>query len=79
MMPCKACSVRKAKQLAINKDVGKSNKATRAGERIFSDLATIMTLQDSSIGITNRNWHMVVDQYTGYKESEFYCTKSSFV
>ena len=35
MMPCQACSVVKAKQLAINKNVDDSIKATSAGERIF--------------------------------------------
>ena len=28
--------------------------------------------QDSGITITNKNWHIVVDQYTGYKKSEFF-------
>ena len=32
--------------------------------------------QDSGITITNKKWQIVVDQYTGYKELEFYCTKS---
>ena len=54
-MPCKACSIGKAKQLVINKHVDKSNKATIAGERIFSDLAMIKALQESSIIVTNKN------------------------
>ena len=79
IMPCKACSVRKAGQLAINKQVDNSKKTTRAGKRIFSDLVTIKAPQDSSFTITNSNWHIVVDQYTGYKEFAFYSTKSDFV
>ena len=43
------------------------------------DLATINASQDSSIAIANRNWHIVVESYTGYKDLEFYCTKSDFV
>ena len=35
MMPCKACSVRKVRQLAINKHMDNRKKATRAGKRIF--------------------------------------------
>ena len=31
------------------------------------DLATIKALQDSSITMANKNWHIVVDQYTGYQ------------
>ena len=26
----------------------------------------------------NKNWYIVVDQYTEYKELEFYCTRSDF-
>ena len=56
-----------------------SKTATRAGKRLFSDLTTIKAPPDSDITTTNRNWHIVVDQYTGYKELEFYSTKSDFV
>ena len=68
MIPCKACSVEKVRQLVVNKYVDNSKKATRAGKKIFSDLAMIKAPQDSGITITNRNWHIVVNQYTGYKE-----------
>ena len=61
MIPCKACSVRKAKQLSINKHVDDSKKATRAGKRTLSDLAISKALQDMGITITNKNWHIVVD------------------
>ena len=67
-MSCEACAIGKTRQLAVNKHVDDSKKATRAGEIIFSDLATIKVTQDSGITITNRNWHTVVDQYTGYNE-----------
>ena len=78
-MTCQACLIGKAKQLAINEHVDDGNKVTRAEERIFSDLATIKAPQDGSITITNVNLQIVVDQYTGYKESEFYHTNSEFV
>ena len=41
MMPCKACSIGKLRQLVVNKPVDNSKKAMRAGERIFSNLAMI--------------------------------------
>ena len=55
-----------------------SKIATRTGS-MFSDLTMVKMQQDSGITITNRNWNIVVDQYIGYKESEFYTTKSNFV
>ena len=42
----------------------------------YTDLVMTKAPQVSGIIITNKNWHIVVDQYTGYKESEFYNTKS---
>ena len=55
MMPCTFSSVGKAKQLMTNKHLDASKKATRAGKRVFSDLATIKLPQDSGITITNKN------------------------
>ena len=63
----------------INKHMDDSKKAARAGKRIFSDLTTIKAPQDSGITIINKNWHIVADQYMGYKELEYYCIKSDFV
>ena len=68
MMPCKTQSIGKARPLVVNKHVDNHKKATRASERIFSDSATIKAPQDSGMTITNRNWHIIVDQYDGYKE-----------
>ena len=56
MMPCEDCSTGKVRQLAINKDVDDSKKATRAGKRILSDLARTKAPEDSGITIMNRNW-----------------------
>ena len=78
-MSCKACSVKKAKRLATNKHVNNNKKVTRASKRILSDLEMIKAPQDSGITITDKNWHIVVDHYMGYKQSELYGTKSNFV
>ena len=51
LMPCKASSVGKAKQLVLNKHLDDSKKAMRAGERIFSYIAMIKVPQDSGITI----------------------------
>ena len=65
MIPCKGCLVRKAKQLVIKKHLDNNKKATRAGKRIFLDLVMIKVPQESGITITNKNWHIVLDHYTG--------------
>ena len=79
MMPFEACSIVTVKQLVFNKHMDDSKKATKAGKRIFSDLATIKASWDSGITITNKNWHIIVDQHTGYNELECYCNMSDFV
>ena len=71
MMLCEVYLVGKAKQLVIKKHMDNSKKAMRASKRIFSDSMTIKAPQDSSFTITNQNWHIVVDQHTGYKVSDF--------
>ena len=70
-------SIEKAKQLVINKHVDDCKKDMRAGKRMFSDLAMIKAPEHWNH--CHQNWHIVVDQYTGYKESYFYCIKSDFV
>ena len=52
MISCKACSVRKAKKLAINKHVDDSKKATRAGRRKFSYLGMMKASQEVGITVT---------------------------
>ena len=79
MMPCKACSVGKGRQLAINKYMDDSKKTKRCGKRMFSDLVAMKAPQDSDITIINKNWHNIVDQYAGYKDLEFYSTKKDFM
>ena len=79
LTPYKACLIGKTKQLVINKYVDDSKKGTRAEKKLFSDLMTIKALQDSSTTGANKDWNFVVDQYTWYKESEIYGTKSDFV
>ena len=75
----KAYSVGKLRQLVINKHMNDSKKVMRAGKRIFLDLETIKVPQDSEITITRRKWHIVVNQYTVYKELEFNSTKGVFM
>ena len=77
MMSCEACSIGKERQLAVNQYVDNSKKAMKDGKRIFSDLATVKAPQDSGI-TTNRNWHIIVDQYTGDKVLKFYSTNNQY-
>ena len=69
-MPCEDYSIRKVRQVVINKHVDDSMKYTWA-KRIFSDLVTAKAPQDSGITITNKTWHIVVDQYTWQRSQSF--------
>ena len=77
--PCKACSIAVAKQHAVCKDSRSESKATRAGERLFSDLATIRAPVHSGIIVHKTVWHMTVCHYMGYCELHFYRAKNDFI
>ena len=53
--------------------------ATKPGERIFLDIATIKKKSINKSNITNPNWLLVVDQYTGMKFSTFHAKKNGIV
>ncbi len=79
MKPCEACSVAKAWQANVNKVCASASKATEAGERIFLDLTTITAPDTVDVVLRKTVWHMIVDQYTGYKASAFFSRKNEYL
>ena len=73
MMLCKACSIGKAKQLAINKHVDDSKKVTRSWERMSQGRQHKIAVLLQPIKIGTFWW------YTEYQELQYYHTKSYFV
>ncbi len=79
MKPCEACTVAKAQQVNVNKVCNSESKAQKAGERIFLDLTTITAPNTVDVTLRKTVWHMIVDQYTGYKASAFFSRKNEYL
>jgi hypothetical protein len=77
-MPCKACTKAKAKQKNVPKINETQVRATKFGERIYSDLSMVKHV-DGGPSITKPNFHIMVDEATRLKFSSFYDTKNSMV
>ena len=74
--PCEACTVAKAKQKNIPKNV-KHDKANVNNGRVYLDIATIKA--PPNVKVSKPNWHMIVDERTGLKTSDFYPKKNEMV
>ncbi len=79
MKPCEVCSVAKAQQVNANKVFTSKSKAQEAGEGIFLDLTTIMAPDTVDFILCKTVWHMIVDQYMGYKVSAFFSRKNEYL
>ena len=64
MEPCESCTIAKAKQKSVEKHSETENRATKPGERMYSDLSKIVVPQELGFLIPKLNWHMIVDEYT---------------
>jgi hypothetical protein len=78
MIPCKGCTVAKAKQKNVPRVNITQVRATKFGERFYSDFSTVKQLEDGPM-VTKPNWHMIVDEATRLKISAFYDTKKGMV
>jgi hypothetical protein len=70
-MPCESCAKGKAKRKKISK-LNIDNKATKKGERIFLDIASIKAKSKGG----NKFWLLIMDEYTDCTWSHFIKRKS---
>jgi hypothetical protein len=72
---CESCAVSKSKQMNVSKEsVGV--KASEFNGRAFHDLAKIKVPDElEGIILQQSNWHILVDEATGFKRSTFHKTK----
>jgi hypothetical protein len=69
---CKSCTIAKAKQRNIPKDMSGENKATEFNGRVFQNLAKIKVLEElGEIDIAKSNWHILIDKLPAFKQSAF--------
>ena len=76
MTPCESCAMGKAKQKNVPKRSTRV-KATKAGERIYHDISTIMGNEE--LGCPKSQWHCCMDEFSQFTLSKFYKKKNQFI
>ena len=75
---CEACAIGKAQQRNISKEATEG-KATTFNGRVGHDLAKIKAPEGMEVRINKPNWHILVDEMSGFKRSAFFETKSGMI
>jgi hypothetical protein len=75
---CKACAIRKAKECNIPKE-SLGEKTTIFNGRVGHDLAKIKAPEEIKATISKPNWHILVDEASGFKQSKFFETKGGII
>ena len=75
--PCEACATGKAKQKNVPKE-SESKPAKKGENRIYLDIATVKKRKGQP-RVNRLNWHIMVDEWTQLKFSDFYTTKNGMV
>jgi hypothetical protein len=75
---CKSCAIGMAKQCNIPKE-STVEKATAFNGHVGHDLSKIKVPEELNIVISKPNWHIMVDELSGFKRSEFFKTNSGII
>jgi len=78
LAPCEACTIAKAKQKNVCKE-SSGEKASKVGERMYLDQSVIRAPDGVEINVTDKNWRIIVDELSEYKESHFYESKNGMI
>ena len=78
LQTCEACAIEKATQCNISKEA-LGEKVTIFNGRVGHDLSKIKAPEGMEVTINKSNWHMMVDEATGFKRSAFFETKDGII
>ncbi len=80
MRVCESCAIAKARQRNVPKETSEENKAHEFNGQCFKDIAMIkVTDKMEGITISKPNWHILIDEASGFKQSKFHITKGAIV
>jgi hypothetical protein len=81
MLPvCVSCTVAKTRQRNVPKVTLEENKVQEYNGQCFHDIATIKVLEKmEGIMISKPNWHILIDEALGFKQSKFHITKEAMI
>ena len=77
MKPCNACTIGKAQQKNVAK-TSSGKKTNDVNGQWYHDISTVKS-RDKSFTVSTPQWHMIVDELSGLKYSQFYAKKNAFV
>jgi hypothetical protein len=75
---CEACAIGKAKQRNIPKEALRE-KASIFNGRVGHNLSKIKALEGMEVTINKSNWHIMINEATGFKKSAFSKTNAGII
>ncbi len=75
---CESCAIGEAQQRNVPKE-SSGEKATTFNGRVGQDLSKIKVPEGLDVTINKPNWHIMVDQLSGFKRSNFFVTKNEII
>jgi hypothetical protein len=77
---CKSFAIAKAKQRNVPKETSGGSKTKEFNGRVFHDLSKIRAPDElGEIEIAKSNWHILINEATGFKRSAFFITKGGII
>ncbi len=77
---CESCAIAKANQRNIPNGISDESKATKFNGRVYHNLAKIKVPEEfEGVTITKSNWHILVDEATKFKRSNFFEMKGRII
>jgi hypothetical protein len=75
---CESCAIGKAQQRNVPKE-SSGEKVTTFNGRVGHDLSKIKVPKRLDVTINKPNWHIMVNQSLGFKQSNFFLTKNEII
>ncbi len=75
---CESCAIGKAQQRNVPKE-SLEEKATTFNGRVGHDLSKIKVPEGLDVTVNKPNWHIMDDQSSGFKQSNFFMTKNEII
>ncbi len=75
---CESCAIGKAQQRNVPKE-SSGEKVTTFNGRVGHDLSKIRVPEGLDVTTNKPNWHIMVDQSLGFKQSNFFVTKNEII
>jgi hypothetical protein len=81
MLPvCESCAIAKARQRNVSKETSEENKVQEYNGQCFHNIATIKVPKKmEGITISKPNWHILIDEALGFKQSKFHIIKGGII